>query len=334
MKYVAMRFLLPGAALGGAGYLLSSLGWTATWTLLLYIAAAIGLVALQGFFRMRRASNLRDLLFVSLFVILSTPLLQVPFTRMDNYGFYNLGILGGATLVLVIALCANLLVALIAALAFDLLWRWQYSGRGASKAYQRALWVAVPPLGFIYLWILSAANYGSWIGCAIILPIMAGVFAMLVVLRDESVRLTEWDRRFLLCCCMVITIILATFATGAGLAGYVQPSLLSITGHTLIHSWDISFAALGYPEQELTARYRMGYVWSAISCIAYLSIVLGGNLAATIYRLGGGHPPHPTADIGELPAAESSQPDSLRKRIKSLFDPGRLSGRPIYPEAA
>ena len=102
---------------------------------------------------MRRASNLRDLLFISLFFVLSTGLLQVPFVGMDPYGFYNLGNLAGTPLPIVLALTANLLVSLIASLMFDLLWRWQYSWRGAGKAWQRALWVVIPPMAFAYLWV-------------------------------------------------------------------------------------------------------------------------------------------------------------------------------------
>ena len=47
-------------------------------------------------------------------------------------------------------------------LGFDLLWRWQYSGRGARNAYQRALWVVVPPLAFVYGCLLLFSTTGAW----------------------------------------------------------------------------------------------------------------------------------------------------------------------------
>ncbi len=332
LGFFLYRSLLPAAA--GAGYLLYSLGITSTSIVMLYIGLALGLVVVQGFFKMQRASNLRDLVFLSVFFVLSTPLLQIPFLRMDHYGLYNLAPWAGAPFTIVLILSANLMVALVAALIFDLLWRWQYSGRGADKAYQRALWVAVPPMGFVYLWLVFASNSGSWISSAFILPIMAGVFALLTALRDQSVRLTEWDRRFLLWCSMLVTVVLTIFGAAGILAAYMQPSFLSLTGHTLLHSWAVDFTALGYPEHELVTRWRMGYAWNALTCITYLVIFLGGNLTVSIYRLGGGDPMAPTADIGELPAKGAEEPDTLRKRIKSLFGPGHLAGRPVRPEPA
>ena len=86
-----LRFLLPALAIAGGGYLLSSLGITETWMLMLYIGLTMGLVVSQGLFKMRRAGNLRELLFVTLFIVLSTGLLQVPFIGMDPYGFYIWG---------------------------------------------------------------------------------------------------------------------------------------------------------------------------------------------------------------------------------------------------
>ena len=204
---------------------------------MLYIGLAMGLVVSQGLFKTRRAGNLRELLFVTLFIVLSTGLLQVPFIGMDPYGFYIWGEPGGIVLPILLSLMANLVVSLIASLMFDLLWRWQYSGRGADKAYMRSLWVAVPPMAFTYSWVLLTGNWGAWIGCSVMLTILAGVFAMLTVMRDETVKFTEWDRRFLLWCSMQITTVLARVGRGvdsSGLHGpvtsfaqrpYVDPSL-------------------------------------------------------------------------------------------------------------
>ena len=334
LGFCLFRFLLPAGAMAGAGYLLSSLGVTATWILILYIGLAMGLVVFQGFLKMRRACNLRDLLFVSLFFVLSTGLLQIPFVRMDHYGFYNLGNLGGTALPIVLVLSVNLLVALIASLMFDLLWRWQYSGHGADKAYQRALWVAVPPMVFTYLCVVLISNSGAWIGCSIFLTIMAGVFAMLTVMRDETVEFTGWDRRFLLWCSMQITIVLATLGAVSAVAGYLHPAPELLTGHSLFYSWDIDYAALGYSEHELINRLRLGYTWNAVAGISYMVVVIGGYLALSIYRLGGGEPTVPTADVGELPAGEAPRSESMRKRIKSLLGPGRLAGHPLLPQPA
>ena len=334
LDFSFFRFLLPAAAMAGAGYLLFSLGVTAVWILMLYVGLAMGLVLSQGFFKMRRAGNLRELLFVTLFIVLSAGLLQVPFIGMDPYGFYIWGEPGGIVLPIVLSLMANLAVSLVASLIFDLLWRWQYSGRGADKAYLRALWVVAPPMGFTYSWILLTGNWGAWVGCSVILTILTGVFAMLTVMRDETVVFTEWDRRFLLWCSVQVTTVLAALGAVSIVVGYMDPSLLSLSGHTLIHPWEINYTALGYSESELIPRLRVGYLWNSMTCISYLVIFIGGYLTLNIYRLGGGDPAVPTADVGELPAGETAKPDTVGKRIKSLFGPGRLAGHPLRPEPA
>ena len=334
LKGGILRFLLPALAIAGGGYLLSSLGITETWMLVLYIGLAMGLVVSQGLFKMRRAGNLRELLFVTLFIVLSTGLLQVPFIGMDPYGFYIWGEPGGIVLPILLSLMANLVVSLIASLMFDLLWRWQYSGRGADKAYMRSLWVAVPPMAFTYSWVLLTGNWGAWIGCSVMLTILAGVFAMLTVMRDETVKFTEWDRRFLLWCSMQITTVLAALGAVSIAVGYLDPSLLSLSGHTLIHPWEIDYAALGYSESELIARLRVGYAWNSITCISYLVIVIGSYVTLNIYRLGGGDPAVPTADIGELLPGTSRERTSRKERIKALLGPGGLAGYPLHPEPA
>ena len=334
LKEGIFRFLLPALAIAGGGYLLSSLGITETWMLMLYIGLAMGLVVSQGLFKMHRAGNLRELLFVTLFIVLSTGLLQVPFIGMDPYGFYIWGEPGGIVLPILLSLMANLVVSLIASLMFDLLWRWQYSGRGADKAYMRSLWVAVPPMAFTYSWVLLTGNWGAWIGCSVMLTILAGVFAMLTVMRDGTVKFTEWDRRFLLWCSMQITTVLAALGAVSIAVGYLDPSLLSLSGHTLIHPWEIDYAALGYSESELIARLRVGYAWNSITCISYLVIVIGSYVTLNIYRLGGGDPAVPTADVGELPPGTSRERTSRKERIKALLGPGGLAGYPLHPEPA
>ena len=51
----------------------------------------------------------------------------------------------------VLALLVNLVIASAAGLAFQLLWRWRYSGdRGGGSALTRAASVALPPVIAVY----------------------------------------------------------------------------------------------------------------------------------------------------------------------------------------
>ena len=323
------QFLLPGLAIAGAGYLLSSQGITATWILMLYIGIAMGLVTFQGALRMRRADSLRDLLFMSLFFVLSAPVMQVPFVHTDHYGLYLLiDPMDGARLIL-IYLAGCLSMALLASLAFGLLWRWQYSGRGARKAHHRALLAVAPPLAFVYLCILLLGQLGAWLQYLFVLSVLGGAFVTLVALRDETVTLSMWDRRFLLWSAFMTVLVLTTVASATVLVTYSEFSLLSTKGHTLIHSWDVNYSAWGYSEQELFDRNRISYVWTATAILIYMVIVLGGTLISTIYRLDTTDVGTPTADIGELPAGAVASGKSRKERIKSLFGPGKLVGSPI-----
>ena len=178
-------------------------------------------------------------------------------------------------------------------------------------------------------------NSGAWIGTLIALTIVAGVFVTLVVLRDASVRLTLWDQRFLLWSAVTITIVLTTLGATALLSVYQNPTaIITHTGHTLFHAWEIDLLGLGFSEDELAARFRIGYAWSVITSICYMALVLGGNLVATIRRLDVDDAIGPTADIGELATEKTPQRASIQKRIKSLFGPRRLAGSPVHTNPA
>ena len=178
-------------------------------------------------------------------------------------------------------------------------------------------------------------NSGAWIGTLIALTIVAGVFVTLVVLRDASVRLTLWDQRFLLWSAVTITIVLTILGATALLSVYQNPTaIITHTGHTLFHAWEIDLVGLGFSEDELAARLRIGYAWSVITSICYMALVLGGNLVATIRRLDVDDAIGPTADIGELATEKTPQRASIQKRIKSLFGPRRLAGSPVHTNPA
>ena len=224
IRFSLSRFLLPGSCVAGAGYALASLGWGTTWMLMLYVSVAIGLVLVQGFLRLRRSNELRELFFLSVFFLLCTPMVQAPLTRMDNYGFYAIGDFAGTPMPYLLALIVNLLLALVAGLMFDFLWKWQYfGGRSERNAYRRAAWVVLPPLAFVYVNLLVFSNVGAWIYLSAVFSVLAGVFITLAALRDEDVSLPDWNRKLLLGGAVAATIVLVAFNGAAILAVYLQP---------------------------------------------------------------------------------------------------------------
>ena len=70
VRYSLTRLALPGLVVAGSGYLLTSLGWNASWVMMLYINLAMGLILVQSFMNLRRTNELRELYFISVFFLL------------------------------------------------------------------------------------------------------------------------------------------------------------------------------------------------------------------------------------------------------------------------
>lgn len=335
------RFLLPGLCVAGGGYALSSLGWTADWIMTFFTAVVMGLVLTQAFLQMRKGDQLREFFFVSLFLLLNTPLLPMPIIRMDNYGLYTVADFAGTPIPCLLALMVNLGLALVAGLMFDLLWKWRYSKDvSGRRALQSAAWVALLPLAFVYCCIMVISNVGSWIHLTVVLPVIGAVFITLLVLRDPAVKPRERDLRFLLWAAVTSIIVLSTLGGAGILALYLAPTSMPQPDHNLLYSWDIDFAPLGYPREELASRLHLGFIWVALANFVYIVVVIGGNLIVAIYRRGSGNGPQPTVVISELSAtgpceqpAQSQQVKSLITRRPFLSRPGSLrsdSPRPAW----
>lgn len=329
IRFCLSRFLLPGLCVAGGGYLLSSLGWTADWIMTLFIVVVMGLVLTQGFLRMRKGDQLREFFFVSLFFVLSTPLLQMPLIRMDNYGFYTIADFAGTPIPCLLALMVNLALALIAGLMFDLLYKWLYS-RDVSerRAPQRAAWVALVPLVFVYCCVMVISNIGSWLHLTVVLPVLGVVFITLLVLRDPMVKPRERDLRFLLWTVVTATIVLSALGGAGILTLYLAPSSLPQPDHNLLYSWDIDFTALGYTQDELTQRLHLGFLWVALSNFVYIVVVVAGNLIVAVYRRGSGNGAQPAVVDAELSTADPSEEPPDSPQLKSLFIPRLVRGQP------
>ena len=137
-----------------------------------YVAFVIGIVLAQGFLLPDRNAGLREFFWVSLFFLLTTPLLQFALIRMDHYNFHTIGNLAGTQMPYMLALLLNLVVASAAGLMFQLLWRWQSSGdSGGSSALRRAAWVALPPVISVYAVVVVITKISVSMQLAVLLPV-------------------------------------------------------------------------------------------------------------------------------------------------------------------
>ena len=296
LRFWFLRILPLGICIAGGGYALSYFGMAGGWMPFLYIAFVVGVVLAQGFLLPDRDAGLREFFWVSLFFLLTTPLLQFAQIRTDHYNFYAIRGLSGTPLPYMLALVVNLVVASIAARMFQRLWQWQYtSGRGRSHALQRAVWVTLPPMVFAYAVVLVASNISVSIQMAVLLPALGAAFTVLLILRDPSLDLTERDRRFMLSTMTALGMLATTLGAIIILTIYVSPDLPSVLpDHNLLRSWEIDFTALGHSREEALKRLNLGYVWHGVWVLAYMVLIVGGHLMAAIHRTGGGRRPGAT----------------------------------------
>ena len=289
VRFGFLRVLPLGMCIVG-GYVVSFYGWNNSWMPTAYVAFAIGIVLVQGFLLPDRSAPLREFFWVSLFFLLTTPLLQFASTRVDHYNFHTLGNLAGTQMPYMLALLLNVVIAAAAGLMFHLLWKRQYSGdSGESSALRRAASVALPPVLSVYAVVVVITNISVSIQLAILLPVLAAVFTALLVLRDPVFNPSERDRLFLLSTASVLTVISATLWIVTMLAIYLSPDLPRVLpDHNLLRSWEIDFADLGLSREEALDGLNLGYMWHAVWVFAFMFFVVGGRLIVSIYRIDGG----------------------------------------------
>ena len=241
--------------------------------------------------------------------------------RMDHFGFYAVDGFAGTPIPFVLTLLVNLLLAVAAGLMYDFLYAWQVS-RGTTNPYKRAAWVLIPPIAFVYICMLFISCAGTWLYLLEALPVLAGVLMAVTVLRDESVKITTWSKRFLLQTSVIVTVVLTAISLAGMVAVYLDPSLQFVADHTLIRSWEVDFNALGYPPEELVDRSRISTVWSCLAAIVYMVVVVGGSLFVTIVKKDTEDSASPaTAPAAQAPLPVSQKRRSRRSKVDTRYRP-------------
>ncbi len=287
-RFEFLRVFPLGLCIVG-GYALSLFGWNNGWMPTAYIAFCVGIVLAQGFLFRDREAGLREFFWVSLFFLLTTPLLQFSRINTDHYGFYTIGMLAGTQMPYMLALLLNLLIASTAGLAFHLLWKMQYSGASdGTSALRRAAFVVLPPVIFAYIAAVVITNISVAVHLTVLFPVLGVAFASLLVLRDPAFKPNERDRLFLLATTSVLAMISAVLGIGAILAIYLSPDLPSVLpDHNLLWSWDINLAGLGFSREEAFDRMNVGYVWHTTWVFGYMIFLVFGRLMVSLYRIDG-----------------------------------------------
>ncbi len=301
--------LLPAFATIGGAYLLASLGWNEMWMPIAYIGAVVGVRLGATFLRMSSPFDLCEFFTVSLFVLLTTPLLQSAALNTDHYGFCSIAQFMGTPVPYALALLVNLALSMVGGGAFLALWNWQYRRqRNTVNPIRRAAVVVLLPMGLIYATIAVITNTAIVLQLGVAFAFLAAAFIILLVMRDSTVAPQDRDRRFLLWAILIVGTVAATVGAVTMLAVYLTPNVpYMLPSENLLLSWTVDADSLGLSPEEVMQRLNVGYLWHAVSVFVYMVFFVGGNLMVATYRWGS-QPPH----IPGGESFESSAPPAKR----------------------
>ena len=287
-RFCVFRLLASGALIAGFHLLLSALGWNNTWMPVICVAFAWAVVLGPGFISPDESAGLRDFYLISVFFVLTTPLLQFAPLGMDHYNFHHLAGFGGTMMPYMLAVLTSLGLAWIAGLMFHLLHRWRYrNGASVGGTVTGAASVVIPPLGVVYVVVLITTNFSVAVQLSVVFAVLPMAFALLLVFRDTGVTFTERDQRALFSAMVTAACVSVPVGFAVIMAIYLSPDFPSVLpDHNLIRSWQLDFAALGYTREEALDRLNLGYIWHATSLMIYMACVVGGRLFMEIHRLG------------------------------------------------
>ena len=308
-RFFVFRFLLPGALIAGFHYLLSMVGWNNGWMPVICVAFAAFVVLGQGFVLPDRSAGLREFYWISVFFVLTTPLLQFAPLGMDHYNFHLVAGYGGTMMPYMLALLLNLGLAWTAGLMFHLLHRWRYEeGSAARGTTAGAVSVTLPPLCVVYAVVLVITNFSVAVQLALVFAVLPMAFSLLLFFRESGVVLSEEYRRSL----FQVLAAAACVSVPAGMAViisiYLSPNFPSVLpDHNLVRSWELDFGALGYTREEALDRLNLSYVFHAMLLLIYMACVVGGRLFVEIHRLRDGGEPAPVS-YGVRPRASGGRP--------------------------
>ena len=226
LRFLLLRFLPLAISIAALGLVMEFLGGDLAWVPVTFVALAVCLVLGQGFLLGDPEAGLREFFWVTLFVLLTTPLLQFAPLRMDHYNFHSIAGPGGVSMAYMLALLLNLEISAAAGLAFHLLWRWQNTGaRSNRSAHLRAAWAVLPPVGVVFVTVVVLSSAWVWMQLAAVMLIVAAVFIVLLVIRDPTINPSENDRRFVLSTVFTVAVVGTVLGMATVLAIYLTPNV-------------------------------------------------------------------------------------------------------------
>ena len=291
LKSLMSKIVPPGGYTSLGGYSFGALGLNGTESLLAYVGGLLALIAGLGVWRWRKLGQsdevIDDLFFASLLFLLNTPLLLGAVTRVDPYGLFTLPAFEVGAFLFMLVILMNLMLSLAAWYFFIYLKKWLLSeeNRSRTRPFMRSAGVTLPPIISLYAFILVFSNPGGWIYYLAILGALFGAFTVILAFNNPDSRWSEREVKWGPPVALQAIVILCVLGVAGMLVIYLEPSLVVDTArHNLLWSWESGFASLGFSEDELIERFRVGVVWMSLAAIAYLATIIGSYLVVKVRR--------------------------------------------------
>ena len=138
---------------------------------------------------------------------------------------------------------------------------------------------------------MVATNLSVSMQLAALVPALTVIIGLLVVVRDPEVSAGELDRGIHFPSAAAVVLATSVVAIAVILTVYFVAGVPTVLpDHNLVESWEIDYEELGYTREEALERESGGYLRHGVSVYAYMTLLLSGNLQASIYRMspGGG----------------------------------------------
>ena len=220
---------------------------------------------------------------ISLLLLQCSMLLGGFVTGLDPFGLQRwLPHLAGTATLIVLAFAIFVFISIVATLLFFLL---RNRKGGARHVYPRAVWQVFPPLVLAYTPLLVFASIGSAVFNLGVFAVYGGMFTAIVAFRDAEFGFPSWKIRSLVNLVLASVLITATAYTAVVSIAYLAPNpIFGVHESLFLDSWMIEFDSLGYTEDELIERIRLGGLMSHIAAGMCLSGV-AAYLLRTVYVL-------------------------------------------------
>ena len=247
VRFFSLRFLPLAALISGFHYLLSLVGWNDAWMPVICVAFAYLVVMGQGVVFPDKSAGLREFYWISVFFVLTTPLLQFAPLGLDHYNFHLVTGFGGTMMPYMLALLVNLTLAWTAGLMFHLLWRWRYrDGTTVGGTVTGAASVTLPPSGVVYAVVMVITNFSVTVQLSAVFAVLPMAFSLLLVFRDTGVTFTERDRQTLFPLLTAAACVSVLVGMAVIMSIYLSPDFPSVLpDHNLVKSWELDSTLRG-----------------------------------------------------------------------------------------